>query len=135
MAGYSTAQTFKWTVSQDFRPFFSLKDSTWAPYEQATTVFCKLFRFREDIRLQSLKIVFLRSQQRGGHANFSLDTDIFIYLNYCYCVLNTPKYLFSPDCSFKICEKPSTFSDSVCVVVSSLVCVRVVVDYADTMST
>ena len=39
----------KGTVSHDFRLlFFCLKDSTWAPYEQAKTV-CELFRFCEDI--------------------------------------------------------------------------------------
>ena len=36
----------------------------------------------------------------------------------------TPKYSFSPDCSFKICEKTSKFSKSV----------HEVNDYADTVS-
>ena len=35
---------FKGTVSQEFRPFFGLKDSTWAPYKWI----CKLVCFRED---------------------------------------------------------------------------------------
>ena len=41
--------SFKITVSRDFWPFFCLKDSTWAPYEQAKTVsrtysfFAKIF--------------------------------------------------------------------------------------------
>ena len=35
---------FKGTVSREFRPFFGLKDSTWAPYEWI----CKLVCFRED---------------------------------------------------------------------------------------
>ena len=66
--------------------------------------------------------------------------------------VNTSKYLFSPDCSFEICEKPSKFSKSVQVVfaVSALSLtaptpcprsqrlrqhfVRVVNDYADTVS-
>ena len=41
--------------------------------------FRELFRFREDIRSQSSKIACPRSQQIRGHANFSLDTDIFIF--------------------------------------------------------
>ena len=52
--------------------------------------FCKLFCFREDIRSQRLKISCLCSKRAIGF-------------------VNTPKYIFSPDCSFKICEKPSSF--------------------------
>ena len=37
--------------------------------------------------------------------------EIFIFLNFKY--VNTSKYLFFPDCSFLICEKPSKFSKSV----------------------
>ena len=37
----------------------------------------------------------------------------------CICE-NTPKYLFLPDCSFKICEKPSKFSKSVRVVIDDV---------------
>ena len=48
--------------------------------------FCELFRFREDIRSQSSKITCPRSQRLRRHSNFSLDTNIFIFLNYCYWV-------------------------------------------------
>ena len=65
-----------------------LKDSTWAPYEQVKTV-CELFWFCKDLRLQSSKIAYPGSQRLRRHANFSLDTDIFIFLN--YCILFTQK--------------------------------------------
>ena len=74
--------------------------------------FRKLFRFLEDIRSQSLKMASLRSQGLYEQTNFSLDTDIFIFLNIAFGCINTPKYLFSPDCSFKIFEKPSKFSQN-----------------------
>ena len=82
--------------------------------------------------------------------NFSFDTDVFIFLNYCYWVCKyTQENLFSPDCSFKICEKPSKFSKSVCLVLSVSAylltkclhsswlrwhSLRVVVDHANTVS-
>ena len=74
-------------------------------------MFRNFVHFCEDIRSHSLKIVCPRSQQLREHANFSSDTEIFIFLNYCYyrCVYK-PKYLFSPVCSFEICEKPLEFS-------------------------
>ena len=50
--------------------FFSLKDSTWAPYEQAKTVSRNFFIFREDIWLQSSKIACPRS--RWGFHIFKL---------------------------------------------------------------
>ena len=63
----------------------------------------------------------------------------FSYLNYCYWVCKHTQVLFSPDCFFKICEKPSKFSSA-----QSLSClrsqrlsrhlVRVVNDFTDTMS-
>ena len=61
--------------------------------------------------------VFAKIFRIRGHPNFSLDMAVFKFLNYCYwmCSVNTPKYLFLPDCSFNICEKPSKFSKSVCV--------------------
>ena len=57
----------------------------------------------------------------------------FILFNYCYWVCKHTQVLFLPDCSFKICKKPSKFSESIRVVLS--VCstphrVRVVIDYA-----
>ena len=45
-------------MSRDFLPlFFGLKDSTWAPYEQAKTV-SQTFGFRKDIHTQkSVRLV------------------------------------------------------------------------------
>ena len=49
---------------------------------------------------------------------FSLCKEVFIFLNYCCWVCkHIQVYLSLPNCSFKICEKPSTFSKSVCVVI------------------
>ena len=42
-------------------------------------------------------------------------------------VVKTLMYLFSPDCSFEICEKPSKCPHSICRV-------RIVIDYADKVS-
>ena len=97
--------------------FICLKDSTWAPYEQAKTV-SRTFRFREDIRSQSSKNRCQRSQGLRGHPNFSLDMAVFKFFQIIAigCV-NIPKYIFLPDCSFKIFEKPSKFSKSVRVVI------------------
>ena len=80
-------------------------------------------RFRELFRF--LKIFDRKDRKSGVRVvnDYSLDTDVFKFFNYIGCV-NTPKYLFLPDCSFKICEKPSKFSRSV----------TVVVDYGDTVS-
>ena len=106
----------KGTVSRDFRPiFFFLKDSICAPNEQAKTV-SQTFSF-------SMKI-FDRKVRLCRHENFSLDTNVFIFLIIAigFVRVNTPKILFSPDCSYKICGTPSKFSESV----------RVVVDFSDT---
>ena len=94
----------KGTVSRDFRPiFFFLKDSICAPNEQAKTV-SQTFSF-------SMKI-FDRKVRLCRHENFSLDTNVFIFLIIAigFVRVNTPKNLFSPDCSFKICGTPSKFS-------------------------
>ena len=58
--------------------------------------FRDLFRFREDIRSQSSKIACLRSHRLRKHATFSLDTENFIFLNYCYrvCKHMHPKTIF-----------------------------------------
>ena len=98
----------KGTVSRDFRPFFGLKDLTWAPYEQAKTVL-RNFWFRGDIWSQTSKIGCPHSQRLGRHPICYLDTDIFIF----FIIDIAMKYiqiLFLPDCSFKICEKPSKFT-------------------------
>ena len=68
-----------------FDHFWGLKDSTWAPYDQAKTS-CENFRFRGDIQSQRLKIGFPHSQRLRGHLIFSLYTEIFIFLNYCYWI-------------------------------------------------
>ena len=72
--------------------------------------FAKIFVFVE---------IFDRKVKRsgvcGGHAIFSLNTELFIFLKYCnftVCV-NTSKYLFLADCNFNFCEKPSKF----CIVI------------------
>ena len=68
--------------------------------------FRELFRFREYIQSQSSII----------HPNCSSDTAVFKFLNYCYWMSKHTQIPFFPDCS-KICEKSSTFSKIVCVVI------------------
>ena len=46
--------------------------------------FRELFHFREDIRSQSSKLSFQHNQRLLRHVNFSFDTDVFTFLNYCY---------------------------------------------------
>ena len=120
--------------------------------------FNEIFHFCGDIRSQCSKNGCPRSQRLRGHPIFSLDKEIFIFLNYChYCHLNN---FFLADCFFKICEKPLKISKSVCVVIdyadtqfskisnyifktvfdsillfpkyNNFMCVSVVIDYADT---
>ena len=90
-----------------FNHFFCLKDNKirHGPHMNRQKRYCDLLRFCEDIRWQKLKI-------ECPH-NFSSGTDVF---NYCYWITHQS--------SFKICEKPSKFSKSVCVVK----------DYANTVS-
>ena len=71
---------------------------------------------REDIRTKNSKAACPRSQRLSRHANFSLDTDVFIFLSYCYWVCKHTQVPFSPVYSFYICEKPLKFSESVQVV-------------------
>ena len=119
-------------MSRDFWTFFGLKDSTWTLNERQKR-FHEIFQFHGDIRSQSAKIGCPRGPRTPI---FSSDTEMFLFLNYCYwmCV-NTYKCFFLTDCSFKICEKPSKFSK--CLRSHWLrwprwhgVCI--VVDYADT---
>ena len=84
----------------------------------------ELFRFREDIRSESSKITCQRSQ-RLRHANFSIDTDIFIFLNYCYWVckhtqvpLFTWLFLQNLWVALKNFRKCSRILVSVCIVVN-----------------
>ena len=90
-----------------FNHFFCLKDNKirHGPHMNRQKRYRDLLRFCEDIRWQNLKI-------ECPH-NFSSGTDVF---NYCYWITHQS--------SFKICEKPSKFSKSVCVVK----------DYANIMS-
>ena len=92
--------------------------------------FRKLFRFSKDIKSQSLKIACRRSCWLRGHTTFSLEKEVFIILHYCYIGrVNTSKYLFLPNCAFKICEKPSKLTQN-CM--CSHGHVRVVNDYFST---
>ena len=59
-----------------------------APYELAKTVF---FVFVKILDHKDRK-----SRTRVGHANFSLDSDDFIFLNYCYWVRNHTQVHFFP---------------------------------------
>ena len=64
---------FKRTVSPDFWPFFCLKESSWAPYEQAK-LFSKIFQFRnfaiQKLRWHGVSVVNdyadMMSAQRGN---------------------------------------------------------------------
>ena len=44
-----------------------------------------------------------------GQPNFSLDTAVFKFLNYCYWMCKHTQISFLPDSSFNIWEKPSSF--------------------------
>ena len=68
-----------------FDIFFCLKDSTWVPNERRKR-FHEFFRLCKDIREQNSKITCPRSQRLRRHVNVSLDTDVFIFFNYCYRV-------------------------------------------------
>ena len=95
-----------------FRPFFLLKRFDQDPIRYSIAKF--EMACPRTVRSQRLAVIF------------SLDTEIFIFLNYCYSVFKHTQVLFSPDCSFKICEKPSKFFKKVRIVLS--------VDHADTVS-
>ena len=90
------------------------------PYEQ----FHELSRFHEDIRSKMFENRVCLAVDYKATWKFFLGKEVFIFqIIATGCV--TPKYLFSPDCSLKTCEKPSKFSENV----------HVVNDYTDTMST
>ena len=63
---------------------FCLKDSTYRPHITRQKGFRELFHFCEDIRSQNSEIRFQRSQRLFGHPNFSSDTAVFKFSNYCY---------------------------------------------------
>ena len=97
--------------------------------------FCDLFRFREDIRLQSSKLACQRSRRLRGHGFLALGKVRLkiIFLNYCYWVHKHTHILFSPDCLFKVCEKPSKFAVGVrVVIVVSAYCPRTQVQHRHT---
>ena len=102
----------KGTVSPDVRPFFG-QDSTQAPYERTGK---NGFAMLENRKLaQSLtthtRTIFF---SYGG----------FYILNCCNWVCKLMQiHFFSHDCPFKICEKPSKFSESVRVVLFVSSCV------------
>ena len=85
---------------------------------------------------------YLLKQVRSSHRGYSLypvqcteHSCLTTMFNNNIGVVNTTKYLFSPDCSFKICENPANFSES--VPKSSWLCrhfVHIVIDYANTVS-
>ena len=103
--------------------FFAYKISP-GPHMNRQNWFCELFRFREDIQSQSSKIAWPRIRWLRRHANFSLGKGVSILLSYCYLVY---KHIHS----FKICEKHSKFSESICVV---RYCACVVNKYAEILS-
>ena len=78
-------------------PVFTIKDNVTRDF---------LLIFLHKTLSQSSKVASLCSQRLSGHAIFSVDMDVFIFLNYCYWVCEHTQVPFSPDCSFKICEKP-----------------------------
>ena len=51
-ASYTTNKLFKGTVSRDFLHLYIKKNSTWAPYEQAETIFVKCFVFSKIFALK-----------------------------------------------------------------------------------
>ena len=92
----------------------------------------KLYIFHKDIQLQSSKIPRLPGCWLRRQAIFSLDKEVFMFLNYCYWVCKHTHVPFLPDYSFKICEKPSKVFQK-CP--RSHCRVRVFNNYADMVST
>ena len=62
-------------------------------HRQRQTQFRKLFRYQEDIPLQSSKMCV----RVVNDTNFSLDWDIFIFFNYCYWVCKHTQVPFLPN--------------------------------------
>ena len=100
----------KGSVSQDFRPqFISWFKPIWAPDKQVK-YFRIVFRFRRDIRSQSLKNSTLQCAWHHvvkilGLENQNIFLQIFSFLIDVF----TPKRI-SPDCPFKSNQRPATFS-------------------------
>ena len=71
--------------------FFCLKDSTWAPYEHRQKQFCKLsFSQRSSIAKFENRESALSTPTR----TIFLDTEVFLFLNYCYWVCKHTQVLF-----------------------------------------
>ena len=113
-------------MSQDFSQFFWLKrfDLT------GKNGFANIFVFAKiSDRKDRKSSVTTRTQK------FSVDTAVFKLLNYCNWMCKHTQIFFLPDCSFKICEKPSKFSKSVRVVFDvSAQSLTLPGKFADTMS-
>ena len=60
--------------------------------------------------------VFTKFKNPDIQIFLTVDTAVLNFLIIAIGCANTPKYILLPDCSFKICEKPSKFSKSVRVV-------------------
>ena len=87
-------ERYKVAVPLDLLAFFCLTDSTYRPHINRQKGFRELFHFCEDIRSQNSEIRFQRSQRLFGHPNFSSDTAVFKFSNYCYWMCKHIKYLF-----------------------------------------
>ena len=102
-----------------------LKRFDLGPHMKRQKRWCKIFRFRKAIKLQSLKIMCPSSR-----SIFSLDEEVFMFLNYCYWVCKHTQVLnqLGPYYSLKICEKSfQKCSRSHC-------CVCIVNNYTDMAS-
>ena len=104
-------------MSRDFWPFLGLKrfdlDPKWIGKNGFTNFFVFAKIFDHKVRKSGVSIV-----------NYYVDTQIFLqirlfsnFLIIAIGYVNTPKYRFLTDCSFKICEKPLKFSKSVQLVI------------------
>ena len=81
-------------------------------------------RFCKDIQSQNSKITFQRSQRLRGHGIFSLRVLKILIIAIFWGFVNTTKYFFSYNCSFKMCEKTSKFA--VCMVVSAKIFLKTI---------
>ena len=98
-----------------FSTIFWFKRFDLGPNRTALNGFANFFIFpkifHRKVQISRVRVVVYYTDMEKN----LLDTDIFIFLNYCYWVCKNPF-------SFKICEKPSKYP-------RSLICVRVVTDF------
>ena len=76
-------------------------------------VFCKILSGPNRNRQKRFHKLFAFTKFKNcvsWHPNFSLDTNVFIFLNYCFWVCKHTQEPFSADCSFKICDYANTVS-------------------------